>query len=689
MPKKIKVLSSYEKVIRMRKTISQKITVVVTSIIIVFVIIITCVVGTLVFNKMVERRKSELQLQADKYTVEIDSWVREKMLLVEQTAIDLMCDNDFQRPNVYKVLAAHIKNDPDVFNLYLCTEDQDIIMNDKDLEKVVLGVFDPRTRPWYITAKDNGATIIENPYKDETTQNMCTTVATPIYDNSGKLYGVLAADIYMTKLQEIIDGVVYEKGTYGFLVDSLGNYVTHPNEKYNPTPEKSIAVVDVMPKLKGLLSDPGSNIMDMVDYNGKKSYFSMAHSDASGWNLGIAVPSSIATNEVMSLVLVLVVIMVVFIIAIVCVLHFLLKVLIKKILEPIEILKQLAIGNFSDEVMDDKGILLDVKDEEKLIKVATVKVKDKMKEIILTTKGEVKNLDEIAQNTLDKMDELNKSIEDINKVAGRVTGDMNSTQEIVKNIGIYRADLAKVISFVTEEANEAATQTREMLIRARDMYETSYNSSEQAEKLYNKTEIELKQAIEDSKNVEQIKNLTEEILAISSQTNLLALNASIEAARAGEAGKGLAVVADEIRNLADNTKLVVDKINGLTQIIHTSVTNLSEGSKNVLDFVNEKVSTDYKQMIELAKKYEDDTVIFDSIASNLGASTQEMLAKMEEISEAIIDITGLSNDVEKGMSDIDNSIIDLNCNSSDVTGKFAALALLSENLNTSVKEFKV
>ncbi|MBE5936007.1 MAG: methyl-accepting chemotaxis protein [Lachnospiraceae bacterium] len=689
MPKKIKVLSSYEKVIRMRKTISQKITVVVTSIIIVFVIIITCVVGTLVFNKMVERRKSELQLQADKYTVEIDSWVREKMLLVEQTAIDLMCDNDFQRPNVYKVLAAHIKNDPDVFNLYLCTEDQDIIMNDKDLEKVVLGVFDPRTRPWYITAKDNGATIIENPYKDETTQNMCTTVATPIYDNSGKLYGVLAADIYMTKLQEIIDGVVYEKGTYGFLVDSLGNYVTHPNEKYNPTPEKSIAVVDVMPKLKGLLSDPGSNIMDMVDYNGKKSYFSMAHSDASGWNLGIAVPSSIATSEVMSLVLVLVVIMVVFIIAIVCVLHFLLKVLIKKILEPIEILKQLAIGNFSDEVMDDKGILLDVKDEEKLIKVATVKVKDKMKEIILTTKGEVKNLDEIAQNTLDKMDELNKSIEDINKVAGRVTGDMNSTQEIVKNIGIYRADLAKVISFVTEEANEAATQTREMLIRARDMYETSYNSSEQAEKLYNKTEIELKQAIEDSKNVEQIKNLTEEILAISSQTNLLALNASIEAARAGEAGKGFAVVADEIRNLADNTKLVVDKINGLTQIIHTSVTNLSEGSKNVLDFVNEKVSTDYKQMIELAKKYEDDTVIFDSIASNLGASTQEMLAKMEEISEAIIDITGLSNDVEKGMSDIDNSIIDLNCNSSDVTGKFAALALLSENLNTSVKEFKV
>ena len=65
-----------------------------------------------------------------------------------------------------------------------------------------------------------------------------------------------------------------------------------------------------------------------------------------------------------------------------------------------------------------------------------------------------------------------------------------------------------------------------------------------------------------------------------------------------------------LRNLADNTKLVVNKINSVTQVINTSVLNLSEGSKNVLDFVSGKVANDYKQMIEMAQKYEEDTIIF-------------------------------------------------------------------------------
>jgi methyl-accepting chemotaxis protein len=266
---------------------------------------------------------------------------------------------------------------------------------------------------------------------------------------------------------------------------------------------------------------------------------------------------------------------------------------------------------------------------------------------------------------------------------------MDNTQDFIENIGVYGEDLGKVIEFVTDKANEAAVQTQEMSKRAKDMYDTSLNASEQADKIYNKTEIELKKAIEDSKNVEQIKTLTEEILAISSQTNLLALNASIEAARAGEAGKGFAVVAEEIRTLADNTKRTVDKINSVTQIINSSVANLSEGSRNVLEFVNGKVSDDYKEMIHLAKKYEEDTMIFNDIASNLGASSQEMSAKMQEILVAINNITNLSNDVDKGMGDIGNTILTLNVNSSDVTRKFNKLEDLSNTLNTSVKEIRI
>ena len=77
----------------------------------------------------------------------------------------------------------------------------------------------------------------------------------------------------------------------------------------------------------------------------------------------------------------------------------------------------------------------------------------------------------------------------------------------------------------------------------------------------------LKKAIDNSRSVEQVENLTNEILSISSQTNLLALNASIEAARAGEAGKGFAVVADEIRKLADSSRETANISSRLTSML--------------------------------------------------------------------------------------------------------------------------
>ena len=304
----------------MKRTISKKVTISVVSIVVVMFTIMSIVIGCVVSNKLLDRYKSELQIQADKYNEEINAWVQQKMLLVEETATDLMCDNDFLRPNVYKVLAKHIEGQEDVFNLYLCTETQDIIMNDQELEKVVLGVFDPRTRPWYITAKEKGATIIENPYKDETTQSMCTTISTPIYDSTGALYGVLAADVYLTKLQEIIDGIVYDEGAYGFLIDSAGNYVTHPNEKFNPTPEASILAMDVMPNLKSIFTKPGSRIIESKNYNGQNMYFATALAEASGWSLGVAIPKNNATSEVVSVMTILVVIIILSIIIIATVL---------------------------------------------------------------------------------------------------------------------------------------------------------------------------------------------------------------------------------------------------------------------------------------------------------------------------------------------------------------------------------
>ena len=167
----------------MKRTISRKVTIRVVSIVIGIFVIIMAVIGSIVSNKLIERRKAEMQLNSDKYASEINSWINQKRALVEETAKHLTCDGDVSRPNVYKVITAHIKNQEDVLTLYFGKPNKDIIMSNKELEKGIVGVVDPNTRQWYQDAKNTKGTITLDPYQDAFTGEMCTTIATPVYIN--------------------------------------------------------------------------------------------------------------------------------------------------------------------------------------------------------------------------------------------------------------------------------------------------------------------------------------------------------------------------------------------------------------------------------------------------------------------------------------------------------------------------
>ena len=635
-------------------------------------------------DNLIIKQKDELQLLSDKYAGQIDIWLKEKKNLAELTAVSLQIDDNLEYDNIRKIVEANVKQDKDVLNLYYANEKSKVCMSDYEAEQKVQDIIDPTTRDWYKQAKKEKGTIVQSPYIDSTTGKMCCTIATPVYKD-GELKGVVGVDVLTTKINEICNEIDYDKGVYGFLIDDGNKYITHKNKKYVPTVDGLISVGKVMPSLKGLLKKPGSNIVKAKDYTGENAYFSLSSIKEAEWKMGIAIPMKNAQTTMNSMLIITGVISVIAIIIMV----FVIGRMIKKSLEPINILKQFATGDFSDSITVQKDIPKEFKNEEEQIKVATVQVRDKIKNIIVTTKNEASSIEDITRDTSAKMKQLNGSVEDINSVVKSVGSEIDSTQDLIKLINDSSEQLGKAIEFVTDRANEAAKKTSEMLGRAKGMHDNSVNSSKLATELYSESKVELEKAIVDSKNVDQIKVLTDEILAISSQTNLLALNASIEAARAGEAGKGFAVVADEIRVLADNTKLAVDKINHVAKSINDSVSNLSLGSEKILAFMNDKVTKDYNSMIDLAKKYEEDTVVFNDIASNLGASSEQMLAQMDEIQRALMDMTHLSQDVENGMSNISSSIGKLSSNSNEVTSRFDELAGLSENLNTTVKEFKV
>lgn len=207
--------------------------------------------------------------------------------------------------------------------------------------------------------------------------------------------------------------------------------------------------------------------------------------------------------------------------------------------------------------------------------------------------------------------------------------------------------------------------------------------------LYQGAKNELEQAISDSKKVEEIDALTQEILSISAQTNLLALNASIEAARAGETGLGFAVVAEEIRHLADNSKRAVDKIRQVTDGVIHNVAFLSERSRELLEFMNGKVMEDYKNMIKLAEVYQQDAAFYTNISDDLGTAAKEMNISMEKINESVTSIAELIGKIIGSMERMEQVAGDSDENSVAVMEQMQELFRLSGQLNRTVASFRI
>lgn len=666
----------------MRKTIKGKLTTSVILIVVAIIILTTFGIVMIASNTLTKKSENELQLQADKYAEAINTWIVDEKMMAEGTANSIEAAGDMTETFLQKVVNTHAEGRDELLNLYCGTADSRFYQSNPDAE--IPEGYNPVERGWYQQAADAGVTVVTDPYWDVLTNQMCATIASPVYVD-GELAAVIGADVTLTTVTDLTASINYEQGAYGFLVDSSNNYIAHKNDTYEPTEETATAVKDVMPDLDSLVSNAGGEIVKTKDYDGTKSYFAIGAVDSCNWKLGVAVPSANVKSALNAMVLVAVIIAVVAIVLVIVIMAG----VIGKLLEPIQTLKQFASGDFSENVVTQDTIPAEFKDETEQITVATANVKEQIRGIILNTKDEADRIGRITEAAFGEMTELHASITDITGAVSEVSGQTEEASSLAETINETGNELGNAIDTIADKASEAAQQSSDIMARARELYNNSLESSDQANHLYNETKGELERAIASSKQVDQINTLTEEILSISAQTNMLALNASIEAARAGEAGKGFAVVAEEIRVLADNSREAVDKIQQVTGTIVKSVSNLSNYSQKLLQFMNDKVVADYENMISIARQYEQDAVFYNEVSADLGASSEEMSASMTGINESISAIVELTGNIAEYMSTIGVSAQKSDTSSDVVLQKVKELSELSEALNDTVDAFRV
>ena len=256
----------------------------------------------------------------------------------------------------------------------------------------------------------------------------------------------------------------------------------------------------------------------------------------------------------------------------------------------------------------------------------------------------------------------------VNMVTENVSASNDNAQDVssaMEELSATMQEIAATVQTVTEntesigEVNDIADRTGQMNTYSKEMQERADTLAKNANE--NKVQTDamvgnivgtLKQAIEESRSVEKVNELTGEILNISSQTNLLALNASIEAARAGDAGKGFAVVADEIRQLADSSRDTANNIQAINEHVTKAVHALIDNSNAMITFIEETVLPDYGTYADSGEQYNEDASYVSEVMNEFTEKTENLKNIMNNVVESI---EGIAKAVEESANAVTSS----------------------------------
>ena len=287
------------------------------------------------------------------------------------------------------------------------------------------------------------------------------------------------------------------------------------------------------------------------------------------------------------------------------------------------------------------------------------------------------------------MDQLNKSIEEISATTEELSAGTEETAASTEEMNATSEEIETAIEAIASKAQEGAITVNKVNKMSEEMKQNAIASKEGALEIYERTKKNLQSAIEQSKAVNQINELSEAILGITSQTNLLALNAAIEAARAGEAGRGFAVVADEIRKLAEGSKNTISRIQEVTKVIFEAVNSLSSSSGEIMEFIDKKVLNDYDYLVSSSEQYSQSSASINDMVTDFSTTSEELLASMLSMVKAIDEISAAANEEAQGATNIAQGASVIAQMSNDVINMSEEAKGKSDLLIKSVSQFKV
>lgn len=616
---------------------------------------------------------------ADKGTIVRQIATNQEILKYLNTAgsRDEATTNDYY-DGVLKSLNEIVKTDDAVAMAWIASNNSNFLVGSNNV--LSDPGFDIKSRPWYEKAVEEEDVYFTEPYMDEVFGKMILSAMKPIKEGTN-IIGIVAIDLFLDELPQLMQSYKMGENGYSFLLSNDGTILYHPNSE--------LILEQKLQSLSGEIGNVGQKMvngekgLELTQVNDGLEYIGYSPVPTTNWSVGTSIPQEEALSSLKTFTLMMSLYFGIACLILIVLVFFLLKRMLREIPLVTNVMEQLASGNLSQREIQSKS-----KDEMGQLVTSTNQLNQNLRAI-------VSQINTVSETVTSQSEELTQSANEVKMGAEQVAITM---QELASG-SETQANSASDLSFgmnnfaeKVQEANENSyrieTNSKVVLSMTKDGSELMKNSIAQMDKIDKIVRDSVHKVQGLDKQSQEISNLVTVIKDVSNQTNLLALNAAIEAARAGEHGKGFAVVADEVRKLAEQ---VSDSVTNITDIVG----NIQKES----GLVSESLQGGYVEVEKGKAQVESTGETFQGISeavtemvssiTTIAENLTEIAANAQEMNGAIEEIASVSEESAAGVEQTSASSQQISSIMEEVAGGSDQLAKLAEELNDLIRHFKL